>query len=172
MPALFDPLIIKISVSGTASQYHPCASIQLWMVSPTTGTSVRFGSRAAGGAGLLIQEATAVSPEGRITPDCPRFVERRTHDHAKTHRYIHRIAGAVPGIQLAHAGRKASHSSPWMGAKPLLPEEGHGKPYRPRRYRIKTAILFRMPCQPLIYTNASAILKPRPPGRWHVAIKY
>jgi 2,4-dienoyl-CoA reductase-like NADH-dependent reductase (Old Yellow Enzyme family) len=85
---------------------------------------VHLGSRAVGGAGLIITEATAVSPEGRITPDdlgiwsdehIP-FLQRIT-------RFI-KSQGSVAGIQLAHAGRKASSHSPWKGGHALSPEEG------------------------------------------------
>lgn len=85
---------------------------------------VHLGSRAVGGAGLIITEATAVSPEGRISPDdlglwkdehIP-FLQRIT-SFLKRH-------GAVPGVQLAHAGRKASHHSPWKGGQALTTVEG------------------------------------------------
>lgn len=74
---------------------------------------VHLGSRAIGGAGLVIAEAAAISPEGRITPQdlgiwCDGHIEflQRITDFITEH-------GAVPGIQLAHAGRKASHRPPW-----------------------------------------------------------
>ncbi|RSK31212.1 NADH:flavin oxidoreductase/NADH oxidase [Hymenobacter metallilatus] len=85
---------------------------------------VHVGSRAVGGAGLLLLEATAVAPEGRITPDdlgiwheehLPGL--RRMVEFLKSH-------GCVPGIQLAHAGRKASHASPWKGGHQLGPDAG------------------------------------------------
>jgi 2,4-dienoyl-CoA reductase-like NADH-dependent reductase (Old Yellow Enzyme family) len=85
---------------------------------------VHLGSRAVGGAGLIFTEAAAVSPEGRISPydlgiwqdDHISFLKRITD-------FI-RQQGAVPGIQLAHAGRKASKTPPWQGNKHLTPEEG------------------------------------------------
>ena len=69
---------------------------------------------ARGGAGLLIVEATAVSPEGRITR-LPRPVERRTGRRAGPIAASIKAAGAVPGIQIGHAGRKASANRPWEG---------------------------------------------------------
>jgi 2,4-dienoyl-CoA reductase-like NADH-dependent reductase (Old Yellow Enzyme family) len=85
---------------------------------------VHLGTRAVGGAALVIAEATAVSPEGRITPDDLGIWK---DDHIP---FLKRITsfieqqGAVPGIQLAHAGRKSSHHSPWKGAQPLSASEG------------------------------------------------
>lgn len=78
---------------------------------------VHLGSRAVGGAGLIIQEATAVSPEGRITPDdIGLWKDEHIAKLQQITTFIHQH-GAVSGIQLAHAGRKASHSSPWNGNK-------------------------------------------------------
>jgi 2,4-dienoyl-CoA reductase-like NADH-dependent reductase (Old Yellow Enzyme family) len=85
---------------------------------------VHLGSRAVGGAGAVIAEATAVSPEGRITPDdLGLWKEEQIAGLARITRFLAE-QGAVPGIQLAHAGRKASRTSPWKGEKLLPPEEG------------------------------------------------
>jgi 2,4-dienoyl-CoA reductase-like NADH-dependent reductase (Old Yellow Enzyme family) len=85
---------------------------------------VHLGSRAIGGAALIIQEATAVSAEGRITP-ADLGIYRLDHVE-KLHRitdFIHQ-QGAVAGIQLAHAGRKAGCAVPWNGSKQLKENEG------------------------------------------------
>jgi 2,4-dienoyl-CoA reductase-like NADH-dependent reductase (Old Yellow Enzyme family) len=93
---------------------------------------VHLGSRAVGGAGLVFVEATAVSPEARISP----------HDsgvwsdaHARAFRPIADFIaaqGAVPGIQLAHAGRKASTDAPWnRGGKPVAAADGGWQPVAP-----------------------------------------
>ena len=88
---------------------------------------VHLGSRAAGGAGLVIAEATAVSPEGRITPgDAGIWSEKHVEPIARINRFI-KQHGAVPGIQLAHAGRKASAARPWDGGA-HLPDEAGGWP--------------------------------------------
>jgi 2,4-dienoyl-CoA reductase-like NADH-dependent reductase (Old Yellow Enzyme family) len=85
---------------------------------------VHLGSRAVGGAGLIITEATAVSPEGRITPD-DLGIWKDEHV-AGLERIVTFIESqsSIAGIQLAHAGRKASHTSPWKGGKMLSLEEG------------------------------------------------
>ncbi len=76
---------------------------------------VHLGSRAVGGAGLVIVEATAVSPEGRISPaDSGIYLDDHVEPFAKIARFL-KQSGAVPGIQIAHAGRKASASTPWDG---------------------------------------------------------
>jgi 2,4-dienoyl-CoA reductase-like NADH-dependent reductase (Old Yellow Enzyme family) len=85
---------------------------------------VHLGSRAIGGVGLLIQEATAVSPEGRISPEDLGIWK---DEHIEKLQQINQfISGqnAVPGIQLAHAGRKASVSAPWNGNKKLDATQG------------------------------------------------
>jgi 2,4-dienoyl-CoA reductase-like NADH-dependent reductase (Old Yellow Enzyme family) len=85
---------------------------------------VHLGSRAVGGAGLVFTEATAVSPEGRITPDDLGTWKDEHIEFLKRITSFITAQGAVPGIQLAHAGRKASHSSPWKGNRPLTEDEG------------------------------------------------
>jgi 2,4-dienoyl-CoA reductase-like NADH-dependent reductase (Old Yellow Enzyme family) len=85
---------------------------------------VHIGSRALGGAGLIIMEATGVQPEGRITPACTGIWKdehiaplQRVTEFAKHH-------GAAIGIQLAHAGRKASMASPFKGGQRITAAEG------------------------------------------------
>jgi 2,4-dienoyl-CoA reductase-like NADH-dependent reductase (Old Yellow Enzyme family) len=80
---------------------------------------VHLGSRAVGGAGLVMVEATAVTPEGRISPaDMGLWSDAHTEALEPIARFI-KAQGAIPGIQLAHAGRKASVDVPWRGGKPL-----------------------------------------------------
>ncbi|MBL7972709.1 MAG: NADH:flavin oxidoreductase/NADH oxidase [Prolixibacteraceae bacterium] len=99
---------------------------------------VHLGSRAVGGAGLIIQEATAVSPEGRITPgDLGLYKDEHIEKLKLITAFIHQ-QGAVPGIQLAHAGRKGGCASPWEGGHQLHTGRGGWKtvsasavPFRP-----------------------------------------
>jgi 2,4-dienoyl-CoA reductase-like NADH-dependent reductase (Old Yellow Enzyme family) len=80
---------------------------------------VHLGSRASGGAALIIQEATAVSPEGRISPgDMGLWKDEHIEKMQSINRFI-LSQNAIPGIQLAHAGRKASVTEPWNGNKKL-----------------------------------------------------
>jgi 2,4-dienoyl-CoA reductase-like NADH-dependent reductase (Old Yellow Enzyme family) len=85
---------------------------------------VHLGSRAVGGAGLIIFEAAAVSPEGRITPgDLGIWKDEHIPELARITAFL-KSQGAIPGMQIAHAGRKASMSLPWDGVRTLKPEEG------------------------------------------------
>jgi 2,4-dienoyl-CoA reductase-like NADH-dependent reductase (Old Yellow Enzyme family) len=85
---------------------------------------VNVGSRAAGGAGLVFVEATAVTPEGRITPgDTGIWSEQHIPAFARIAAFVE-SQGAVPAIQLAHAGRKASCDVPWRGGRQLGLNEG------------------------------------------------
>jgi len=85
---------------------------------------VHLGSRAVGGAGLVIVEATAVTPEGRISPaDMGLWDDWHVEPLARIARCLTRM-GAVPGIQLAHAGRKASTVPPFRGGGSLNREDG------------------------------------------------
>lgn len=80
---------------------------------------VHLGSRAVGGAALIIQEATAVSPEGRITyADMGIWKDEHIDKLKQIVSFIH-SQGSVAGIQLAHAGRKASCEVPWLGGKQI-----------------------------------------------------
>jgi 2,4-dienoyl-CoA reductase-like NADH-dependent reductase (Old Yellow Enzyme family) len=85
---------------------------------------VHLGSRAVGGAALVMVEATAVSPEGRISPGDMGIW---SDDHLRAFQPIAafmKSQGAVAGIQLAHAGRKASTDTPWRGGRPLTEKAG------------------------------------------------
>lgn len=85
---------------------------------------VHLGSRAVGGAGLVIVEATAVTPEGRITPqDMGIWTDGHVASLKRIVDFMHQH-GSRAGVQLAHAGRKASTARPWEGGKKLLPADG------------------------------------------------
>jgi len=98
---------------------------------PTDWHVVHLGSRAVGGAGLVLTEASAVSAAGRISPD-----DAGIWNGAQVEAW-RRIAGfiteqgSVPGIQLAHAGRKASTQVPWLGDRALAPGERGWQPIGP-----------------------------------------
>jgi 2,4-dienoyl-CoA reductase-like NADH-dependent reductase (Old Yellow Enzyme family) len=85
---------------------------------------VHLGSRAAGGAGIVVTEATAVEPAGRITPyDLGLWNDEQESAFARIAAFVSE-QGALAGVQLAHAGRKASHARPWEDRSPLLPGQG------------------------------------------------
>jgi 2,4-dienoyl-CoA reductase-like NADH-dependent reductase (Old Yellow Enzyme family) len=86
---------------------------------------VHLGSRAVGGAALVMVEATAVTRDGRISPaDLGIWSDAHVEPLARIARFVH-SQGAVAGIQLSHAGRKASTDPPWKGGHPLMtPQDG------------------------------------------------
>jgi 2,4-dienoyl-CoA reductase-like NADH-dependent reductase (Old Yellow Enzyme family) len=85
---------------------------------------VHLGARAVGGAGLIIAEATGVEARGRITPGCAGLWHDGQIEPLKRITTFLKQQGAVPGIQLAHAGRKASCARPWDGGASLSDQEG------------------------------------------------
>ena len=86
--------------------------------------TVHYGTRAVGGAGLVMVEATSVRPDGRITPwDLGIWDDSHVTSLGPVVDAI-QGNGSVPAIQLAHAGRKASHDRPWEGSNPLNPDDG------------------------------------------------
>src|SRR5439155_18054694 len=92
---------------------------------------VHLGSRAVGGAAVVFVEATAVTPEGRISPsDMGLWKDEHVPPLARIAEFV-KAQGAIPGIQLAHAGRKASTGRPWEGGKPVPPERGGWTPVGP-----------------------------------------
>jgi 2,4-dienoyl-CoA reductase-like NADH-dependent reductase (Old Yellow Enzyme family) len=103
-----SPMCQYSSVDGFANDWH----------------LVHYGSLAVGGSGLIIQEASAVSPEGRITPgDLGIYSDEHIEKLRQITRFIEGH-GAVPGIQIAHAGRKGSCRLPWEGGTQLDLQEG------------------------------------------------
>ncbi|RYU90012.1 NADPH dehydrogenase NamA [Mucilaginibacter terrigena] len=105
-----SPMCQYSSVDGFANNWH----------------LVHLGSRAVGGAGLVITEAAAVSPEGRITfADLGIYKDEHIAKLKEITTFIENH-GAVAGIQLAHAGRKASHTEPWNGGKQLQSTDDNG----------------------------------------------
>lgn len=99
---------------------------------PNNWHTVHYGTMSVGGAGLVMTEGTSVSPEGRITyADLGIWKDEHIAPLKAIADLIH-SNGAVPGIQLAHAGRKGSHAQPWHGGGQILSTEANGwKTYAP-----------------------------------------
>ena len=124
MSTLFSPLTIKGVTFRNRIAVSPMCQYSAVEGFASDWHLVHLGSRAVGGAALIIQEATAVSPEGRISPDdLGIWTDGHIEKLLPITAFIH-SQGAVAGIQLAHAGRKASASAPWLGNKFLQPSEG------------------------------------------------
>jgi 2,4-dienoyl-CoA reductase-like NADH-dependent reductase (Old Yellow Enzyme family) len=125
MSHLFDPLTIRDITFANRVFVSP-----MCQYSSTDGYAsdwhfVHLGSRAVGGAGLVLTEATGVLPEGRISPqDLGIWMDDHIEPLARVVRFIHE-QGSVAGMQLAHAGRKASTYAPWAG-QGMIPENEGG----------------------------------------------
>ncbi|UPU38230.1 NADH:flavin oxidoreductase/NADH oxidase [Geomonas paludis] len=119
MSILFTPLTLRELVFRNRIFVSPMCMYSSKEGLPTDWHMVHLGSRAVGGAGLVMVEATAVTPQGRISPDDSGIWSA---EHAAAFVPITRFIkeqGAIPGIQLAHAGRKASTDLPWKGGRPV-----------------------------------------------------
>ncbi|HEY4762358.1 MAG TPA: NADH:flavin oxidoreductase/NADH oxidase [Candidatus Sulfotelmatobacter sp.] len=125
MAHLFDPLTIRDITFANRVFVSPMCEY-----SSTDGYAndwhlVHLGSRAVGGAGLVLTEASAVLPEGRISPqDLGIWMDGHMEPLARIVRFIHE-QGSVAGMQLAHAGRKAGTYRPWEG-NGMIPESAGG----------------------------------------------
>ena len=116
MPTLFEPLTLRGLTLKNRIAVAPMCQYSAVEGFANDWHLVHLGSRAVGGASLLIQEATAVSPEGRITPDdLGIWLDAHMEFQRRINAFIE-AQGCVPGVQLAHAGRKASTYAPWKGS--------------------------------------------------------
>jgi len=115
MSALFSPFQLKDVTLRNRIAVPPMCQYSADEGMTNDWHLAHYTSLARGGAGLVIVEATAVSPEGRITPGCTGlWNDAQAEGMARIAASI-KAAGAVPGIQIAHAGRKASANRPWEG---------------------------------------------------------
>ncbi|MCE2575973.1 NADH:flavin oxidoreductase/NADH oxidase [Komagataeibacter sp. FNDCR2] len=105
-----SPMCQYMAVDGVVNDWH----------------NVHYPTLARGGAGLVVVEATAVSPEGRITPGCLGLWNDAQAEAFRPLVRAIRDAGAVPGIQIAHAGRKASANRPWEGDDHIAADDPRG----------------------------------------------
>ncbi|MFF4952181.1 NADH:flavin oxidoreductase/NADH oxidase [Streptomyces chattanoogensis] len=129
MSTLFQPITLRSLTIANRLWMAPMCQYSAAATGPDAGVATdwhfaHYAARAAGGTGLILTEATAVAPEGRISPydlgiwnDRQVAALRRITGFLKEH-------GTVPGIQLAHAGRKASTDATWRGGAPLTEAEG------------------------------------------------
>jgi 2,4-dienoyl-CoA reductase-like NADH-dependent reductase (Old Yellow Enzyme family) len=130
-PLLFQPIAFRSVTARNRIVVSP-----MCQYSATDGLGddwhiQHLGARAAGGAGIVMVEATHVSAIGRITPGC---LGAYNDEHRKLLTRLAAIivkCGAVPAIQIAHAGRKASCDVPWNGGKPIMPQDGGWVPVAP-----------------------------------------
>lgn len=132
MPHLFDPLPLRGATLRNRIALSPmCMYSAAAGGLPTDWHLTHLGARAAGGAGLVLAEATAIDPGGRISPaDCGLWDDGQIDAWRPIARFI-REQGAVAGIQIAHAGRKAGTRPPFAGRGPVPESEGGWEPVAP-----------------------------------------
>jgi 2,4-dienoyl-CoA reductase-like NADH-dependent reductase (Old Yellow Enzyme family) len=129
--SLFTPLTIRAITLRNRIAVSPMCQYSSEDGFATDWHLVHLGSRAVGGAGLVMTEASAVEARGRISPqDLGVWKDAHIEFLARIARFV-KQQGAAPGIQIAHAGRKASVRRPWEGGGPLTPEEGGWQPVGP-----------------------------------------
>lgn len=124
MSKLFSPVTFRNIECKNRIFMSPMCQYSAYDGFPQEWHTIHYGSRAVGGVGLAMVEATAICPEGRITRGDLGIWSDEHKDALGRIAHIIKNSGAVSGIQLAHAGRKASCDLPWRGGRPLKPEEG------------------------------------------------
>ncbi|MFC8126993.1 NADH:flavin oxidoreductase/NADH oxidase [Streptomyces sp. NPDC057302] len=136
MSSLFTPLTLRSLQIPNRVWMSPMCMYSAAPEGPDTGAPTDFhlthlASRAAGGAGLVMAEATGVRPDGRISPwDLGLWNDRQQEAFTRITEAI-TAHGAVPAIQLAHAGRKASVDKPWLSDRYLTEDENGWQPVAP-----------------------------------------
>lgn len=118
-PVLFQPITFRSVTARNRIMLSPMCQYSAEAGMPNDWHVAHLTARAAGGVGILCVEATHVSPEGRITPNCLGLWNDDQRDALARIAAMARSLGAVPAIQIGHAGRKASVSRPWEGTKPI-----------------------------------------------------
>jgi 2,4-dienoyl-CoA reductase-like NADH-dependent reductase (Old Yellow Enzyme family) len=130
-PKLFEPITFR---SVTARNRITVSPMCQYVATDGLGDDwhvQHLGAHAFGGAGIVFTEATHVSAIARITPGCLGLWNDEQQALAARLAALIERSGAVPGMQIAHAGRKASCAVPWQGGKPIVPEAGGWIPLGP-----------------------------------------
>ena len=121
---LFGPLELRSVTARNRIMTSPMSQYSAPDSIPTDWHYVHLGTRAVGGAGIVMTEATAVEPRGRISPwDVGLWSDEQETAFERIAAFVSE-QGAILGVQLAHAGRKASHMRPWEDRKPIFREDG------------------------------------------------
>ncbi len=136
MSALFEPYSLRSLTIPNRVWMAPMCQYSAEVFGPNAGVAhdwhfAHYAARATGGTGLILVEATAVSPEGRISPaDLGIWNDRQVEALRRITAFLE-SQGTVPGIQLAHAGRKASTDRPWRGGAPIVADPEAWQPVAP-----------------------------------------
>ena len=124
MTTLLSPLTIRALTLKNRLAMSPMCQYSAQDGLPGDWHATHYGARAQGGAGLIVLESTAVSPQGRISHGClGLWNQEQVSAHARLVKQLHAL-GSAAGVQLNHAGRKGSYSVPWQGNAPLPPAQG------------------------------------------------
>ena len=130
-PHLFRPVTFRSVTARNRIMVSPMCQYSSIEGVPNDWHFQHLGSRAVGGAGIVFAEMTNVEARGRISPGCMGLWNDEQCDaFARIARFV-KSQGALAGVQLAHAGRKASTARPWEGGKPILPGNGGWQPIAP-----------------------------------------
>ncbi|PAZ15594.1 oxidoreductase [Streptomyces sp. SA15] len=136
MSALFEPYTLRDVTIPNRVWMPPMCQYSAAPEGPDAGAPTdwhfaHYAARTAGGTGLIIVEATAVRPEGRITPyDLGIWNDTQVEAFRRITRFLS-DQGTIPAVQLAHAGRKASTDQPWKGGAPVGPDAHGWQPVAP-----------------------------------------
>ncbi|MCC6670883.1 MAG: FAD-dependent monooxygenase [Planctomycetes bacterium] len=132
VPPVFTPLRLRQVTFPNRIVVSPMCQYTAVDGVPGDWHLVHLGSRAVGGAGLVLTEMTNVEPEGRITPGCAGlWNDAQAEAWARIVRFVHTHSAAKVGIQIAHAGRKGSVAHPWAGGEDVPLQEGAWTTYAP-----------------------------------------
>ncbi|ANP53229.1 2,4-dienoyl-CoA reductase-like NADH-dependent reductase (Old Yellow Enzyme family) [Streptomyces griseochromogenes] len=136
MSALFEPITLRDVTVPNRVWMSPMCQYSAEPEGPSAGAPhdwhfAHYAARATGGTGLILVEATAVSPEGRISPyDLGLWNDAQVEAFRRITRFL-AAQGTVPAVQLAHGGRKASTDQPWKGGAPVGPDAYGWQPLAP-----------------------------------------
>ncbi|MER6262628.1 MULTISPECIES: NADH:flavin oxidoreductase/NADH oxidase [Streptomyces] len=136
MSALFEPITLREVTIPNRVWMSPMCQYSAEAEGPLAGAPhdwhfAHYAARATGGTGLVMVEATAVAPEGRISPyDLGLWNDTQVEAFRRITRFL-TAQGSVPAVQLAHGGRKASTERPWRGGAPVGPEAHGWQPVAP-----------------------------------------
>jgi 2,4-dienoyl-CoA reductase-like NADH-dependent reductase (Old Yellow Enzyme family) len=131
MPHLFEPLPLRSLTLSNRIIVSPMCQYSSLDGFSTDWHFVHLAGRAVGGAALVFTEASAVTPDGRISPhDLGIYDDQHVQGLARIVQFIHE-QGALAGMQIAHAGRKGSTARPWEGGRQVPPSAGGWQPVGP-----------------------------------------
>jgi 2,4-dienoyl-CoA reductase-like NADH-dependent reductase (Old Yellow Enzyme family) len=130
-PLLFQPISFRSVTARNRIVVSPMCQYSARDGLGTDWHVQHLGARAAGGAGIVFTEATHVSDIGRITPGCLGLYTEEHQAFLTRLAAVISLCGSVPGMQIAHAGRKASSHVPWEGGKPIPVDQGGWVPVAP-----------------------------------------